>query len=379
MPADTPNTSLTAMIVEEVKSVVASTIRYPNVVRETLYQARVQPLFGKLTTSEIMNLHHECGFAHGIGWAVLSQALGIMSGQDESRKMGKISPTPLYTPKHNYGGWVRIFRLKAAALPLTMLDFVTDREWSRIVPEDPESEAEARGTWGISPYVPLTREVLKEALEASDLFTAPWMVAIWRPEHGWVVKGAASRYRENPRVFGLEHPETVELFSRPFADQVRPSTFDSTIGAYTFTDDKGAVRNVTNPGPDLGIREVIPAIEMALRLGYRLDLVSAPNPTPMDTWRDAVEAFSETPLMGVLLQMPSLALLPSFQMVAATKEFRIEGIDPRDYPVFHEGTKINPERPIQPQDIESLVMLGVPVFGRIPSFFAFRQGEEPKA
>lgn len=369
---------LTDMIIQEVEAVVTSTLRFPNVVRETMYLARIQPLFGKLTTDEMLGLATECGYAHGIGWSVLSQALGIMSGHDRSRKMGVASPTPLYTPKHNYGGWVRIFRSKAAALPLSMVDFVTDREWNRILSGDSESEARARGTWGVNPFIGMTREALREAIAASDLFSAPWMAAIWRPEHGWAIKGVATRYLSGDYGFDQRHSDVAELFSRPFADQVKPSSYDPTVGAYTYLDTNGASRFLSSPGPDLGIREVIEAIEMGLRLGYRIDLVSAPTKEPLETWEDVLVSYSETPLMGVLLQMPTLSLLPSFQAVVSTKEIRVEGVDPRDYEIFREATGIDPERPLTPESIENLAIQGIPVFGRVPSFYAYRQGEEPK-
>lgn len=371
-------TRITDLLVHEVEDVVITTLRYPNVVREGLYLTRVQPLFGKMTTDEILALPHECGYAHGIGWAVLSQALGIMSGQDRSRKMGMASPTPLYTPKHNYGGWVRIFRSKAAALPLSSLDFVTDSEWRRLLPGDPASEARARGVWGINPIEGLTWEVLRDAIAASDLFTAPWMAAIWRPDHGWAVQGVATRYLAGDYGFQHRHEDVVELFSRPYADQVRPSAYDASVGAYTFLDAEGRSRFLSRPGPDLGIREVVKAIEMGLRLGYRIDLLAAPVKAPLETWEDVLVSYSETPLMGVLLQLPTLSLLPSFQAVAATKEIRIEGIDPRDYEAFHAATGVDPRHPLTPEQIEDLAILGIPVFGRFPSFFAYRQGEEPK-
>jgi|GEM_PF-4908717 len=360
------------LVVNEAESVAVSTLRYPNVVREAAYLARVMPLFANLSPEEIGVLHRECGYAHGIGWMVLTQALGLMNGQDRSRKMGQSSPTPLYTPKVNYGGWVRLFRSQAAALPAEMLDAVVRREWSRIAPED-GSEDRCRGTWGISPFAALTKEVLKQAIQESDLFTAPWMAAIWRPRHGWVVAGAATRYLSGD--IDVTHPDAMDLFSRQYADQTKPETFDVELGCFTTPGAGGTPLNNGDPGPSLGIRETIPWVEMALRLGYRLDLVMAPVEEPLDTWEDALVNYSETPLMGVLIQVATASYLPSFQANPENREVRLEGLDPRDFGVFHAATGVDPARPLTPQDVESLVLLGIPVFGRIPGFFSYSESE----
>jgi hypothetical protein len=332
--------------------VALSTASYPNAIREATWMRMVQPQLSYLSNAELQGLHRYCGFSHGIGWHILSKMLGIVAGHD-GFDIAPSKPTPLYQPRYNYGGWVRIFRSESARLPLedSVIDSVVDMKLASIGSR--EDEEVIRGLFDISPIEKLDRASMREAIVRSDLFRAPWMVAVWQPDSQWVVQGVASRYLDG--LEGSLTTPTRDLFTRAYADQtplVKPDGY------------------VFGTGPDMGLEAVIIGAELALRKGYRLDLVYEPIRKPLDSWGDGVMKLAETPLMGVCLNTVLASFLVAFQVVE--DRIYLEGLDERDYETFQAATGINPTKPLKPGDIERVASMGLPVFGRVPSFSVTR-------
>jgi hypothetical protein len=355
------------LVAAESTAVAVATARFPNAFREAYYQTRVQPILNRLTTDEMDQLHRGCGFSHGIGWAVLSQTLGILSGQDKSREMGSRSATPLYTPKVNYGGWVRIFRSKAAALPKAAIPSMVEEALASLQLEG--GEERLRGLYGIPARQPLSRDRVRAALEASDLFEAPWMAAIWRPEHGWAIHGVATRFLDGK--IGTNSPDVSDLFRRAFADQVPPPDYDEERMGFTAPGSNGSRLTLYRPGPALGVEPIIHVVEMALSNGYRLDLVHRAIEQPIDSWEGGIAGLGKTPLMGVQILLPTGSVLVAFQVVGTG--VRIEGLDKREVDVFQAATGVDPTKQLGLPEVEALVVQGIPVWGRIPSFHALAE------
>jgi hypothetical protein len=331
--------------------IAQATARFPTELRETRWVTEVAPLFLKLLPSEIRGIHMECGFAQPVGWNILSHTLGLISGFDEETPVPARMPHALYTPRYNYGGWVRIWRLSEAALP--------DREavlgplvstYARMAVAGGAMEEIVRGVLGIPPVADLSVIAIRQALLKTDLFAAPWMVSVWTGPNGWVTQGVASRL-----LNGEAAPEqdcVADLVTRRYADQ--------TPGF----DEGGSL--IFQSGPDMGVEAVIKGIEMALRLGYRLDLIWEPIHAAIDSWEDGVMGFGETPLMGFVIPGPVGHFTVGLQYDGVST--RIEGLAESDYVLFRGITGIDPALPLTPGNFEVLAQKGTPIFGRFASF-----------
>lgn len=323
----------------------------PSEFRELRWLLELAPLNLRLFPAEYRGLHMECGFAQSIGWNILSQVLGIVTGHDPDTPVPDRQPHAFYTPRYNYGGWVRIFRSTKAALPQRedVIAPLVDSYLKRAASGSAMEEA-VRGLLGIPANRDLTETGVREALLSSDLFTAPWMVATWTSPQGWVVLGNASRFLE-----GLVRPDQecgIDLLTREHADQ--SMGFDETGLPILFS------------GPSLGLEVVIQAVELALRMGYRLDLIHKPIETELDAWEDGIRGFGETPLMGYVIPGPVGHFTVAFQFDGAYT--RLEGIGESDYELFRGVTGINPAEPLRNADYEVLAMRGTPIFGRFATF-----------
>ena len=331
--------------------VALATARFPTELRETRWCIEVAPLFLRLLPEELRTLHMDCGFAPPVGWNILSSALGLLSGFDEATPVPARLPRALYTPRYNYGGWVRIYRNKAAALR-TQEDVIGPLvvHYLGMGLAGGFSEERARGILGIPVTRPMTASVVREALLATDLFSAPWLVSVWTGPNGWVVQGVGSRFLD-----GQVSPEDecgLDLATRPYAEQL--PGYDAN-GAPIFCS-----------GPDLGLEAVVEAIEMALRLGYRLELIWEPLNTPLDAWEDGVGGFGETPLQGFVIPGPIGHYTVAIQCDGEL--LRLEGIGESDYELFKGITGINPAEPLRNEHFEILAQKGTPIFGRFATF-----------
>lgn len=357
--------ALPQLVAARAESVLAATVRMHPVVRELLYQRRVRPLLDRLSMAEREALESEFACAFGIGWNCMSQALGILSGLDTSIKIGGRQPNMIYTPRYNYGGWVRVWRSKAAALPATpALVGRLVREELVLASISDAMEERVRGRWGITPNIALDEETVKRALLRSDLFDAPWMVSVWRPEHNWVVVGAASRYLDGS--LAADDPALYDLMSRPYADQTFPLKVDEASGRHGVDMGRPWLVPAQNAGPDVGLDRVIPWIEHGLRRGYRVDFVWEPAARPLDVWEDGLPGVAEAPLMGFLVHTPTGSLMPAIRYEDG--EARLEGICEEDYDLFREMTGVEPNRRLTNRDLETLNRVGLAIYGRIPSF-----------
>lgn len=349
-----PNETLEALAMNA-GFVAHATARQSAALREALWFTRVNQFMQLLNSTELERSFRYSGFLNGTGWQTLSMTMGIVNGQDPVKIDGRCA-FPLYQPRTNFGGWVRIFRSTKAALPKNDLtvDTTVDAAF-RQAQIDQDSEDWVKGIWGLSPVGPVTRDALREGILASDLFTAPWMVATWRRDFQWAVEGIAMDYLRGEAE--ASSPILHDLFTRPYADQVPK------------VDEYGDF--VPGTGPSMGIQTVIRGVDTALRFGYRLDLLMDPLEEPLDAWEDGVPDLGETPLMGVVIQSNSACWLVTFGR--DRDRWKIGGLAAEDTPAFLETTGVDPAQPLRERDFEQLVGLGVPVWGRIPSFAPTRE------
>ncbi len=348
------------LIAQEVRHVLAATASYPNAVREAYYIHRVLPHFpGKMLPGHLRSISQVCGYASGLGWMIASKVLGVAAGRDYSFFTDKPLPPrsvayPHYEPRFNYGGWVRLFRSKAAAMPENSRFF--DEYAAYLLSgitydKDGESEMEAKGIYGIEPYAPITLQTIKEGLKSLGYCEAPWLVAIWHPGSGWVVQGNASRFLDGE---GKLDARTADLLNRPYADQIPGMDAD--------------MEWIPGTGPIMGLRAVMEGTELALRKGYRLDMVVKPVDR-LDSWEDGVPGFAETPLMGVLIHGPVGSFLPAFQSTQQGA-IRLSGLADDTLPHFREITGIDPTKDLSGKDVDMLSLMGIPVFGRVTTLTA---------
>jgi hypothetical protein len=341
----------TEILAAKAVSLALSTARFPPELRECRWVTDIPSEFLKLLPEEIEGFHLDCGFLSPVGWNILSSFMGMAMGFDEMTPVPARLPHALYTPRYNYGGWTRIFRLKAAALP-PREDVIGPLVGSflGLASAGGYSEERVRGVLGIPPTREITQACVREALLASDLFEAPWMVCTWTGPDGWVVEGVASRYKN--RELSPDQECAFDLMNRPYADQT-----------HGFNDDGFPI---LFSGPEMGFEMVIQAIERALRLGYRLDLVWEPIEKPVDAWEDGVKGPGVTPLMGVVIPGPAGYYTIAFQHDGV--HARIEGVAESDYQLFEGITGVHPGQPLRTQDFEKLVLHGTPIFGRFKSY-----------
>lgn len=357
--------ALPQLVAAEAEAVLASTVRMHPALREALYLLRVRPLLDKLSMAERQALDTEYAASYGIGWNIMSQLLGVLSGHDTSVRIGGRQPNMVYTPRYNYGGWVRIWRSKAAMLP-TSPAYI-----ERMVREElgGASRGEAweervRGRWGITPNVPLTGEAIRKAILGSDLYSAPWMVAVWRPSHGWVVAGSAMRYLDGATT--PDDPAIFDLLSRSYADQTFPPKVDEDLGVSALEMGQPWLVPARNAGPTVGLDNVFPWVELGLRRGWRVDFVWEPAERPLDSWEDGLPGVAETPLQGYLIHTPAASFLVAIRY--ENGEAKLEGVNEEDYELFESFTGVHPDRRLTNGDLEVLATKGTPIFGRIPSF-----------
>ena len=214
---------------------------------------------------------------------------------------------------------------------------------------DQDSQDWVRGIWGLPPAAPITLEGLKEAILASDLFSAPWMVAVWTPDNQWVVEGIAGTYLR--KEADASNPIFTDLLTLRRGDQVAK------------LDKYGDV--VPGTGPSLGIQTVISGVDLALRLGYSLDLLPTPFHAPVDSWEDGVPGFGESPLMGVALLSKGRRWLLRFRR--DHDQWWAEGLKPEDLPTIRNLIGFDASIPLDVIDIEWLLAKGNPIWARIPS------------
>lgn len=351
-PPEQPDEILEVMSAA-VRHVARATARQGAYTRGMLYHTKVGQHLGVLRAPELERAHGFCGFLHGAGWHILDKTLAYIAGDDpELEGVDTAGTITLYSPRLNAGGWVRIFRLKSARLPETpkVVDSLVS-QWLNIARLNSDSSAEVKGLFGLSPMSTLEPGPLREAILASDLFSAPWVVAMWRPDTKWVVWGVASRYlqKEADRMdFAVQ-----DLFTRPRADQ----SF--------VVDEFGLI--LPGCGPSVGIEQVIAAVDYAFQTGARLDIIPEPLDGPVESWSDNVPTFTEDPLMGVLIQIPGAYWLVSF-VLDDEFHWRIFGLAKKDHEAFFLATGVNPAERLQPSDFETLASRGRVIESRVESF-----------
>lgn len=355
-------------VAAEAEEVAATTLRFHPAIREVLFQRRVRPLLDRLSMVEREAIVAEWAAATGIGWNILSQTLGVLSGHDASVKIGGRQPNMIYTPRFNRGGWIRVFRSRAAALPLhpSLVRRLVRNEMNECVSDD--GEARVRGRWGIPTTKDLSPELVESYIRNSELFDAPWMAAIWKPDHEWVVAGVGTRrlsYGSQPAM-EADDPALYDLYSRPYADQTFPTRVDEESGSWAVETGQPWARTSANVGPEVGLWNVVNWIELGLRKGYRVDFIWEPVDKPLDAWEDGLAEVAETPLQGFLVHCPNASFLAAIRY--ENGEAKLEGVNPEDFPLFRTMTGVDPEKQLSNQDVERLAILGRPIYGRIPSF-----------
>jgi hypothetical protein len=357
--------ALPTLVAARAEGVLAATVRMHPAMRELLYLKRVRPLLDRLSMAEREALDAEYACAYGIGWNIASQTLGVLSGWDTSIRIGGRQPNMIYTPRSNYGGWVRIWRSKAAALPTStaLVDRMVHGELA-LASLGEVMEERVRGRWGITPNIPLDEESVRRQVLQSDLFRAPWMVAVWRPEHNWVVAGAASRYLSGE--LASDDPALFDLLGRVYADQTFPPRVDEGAGTPSIDLGRQWLVPAAGAGPEVGLDRAIQWVEHGLRRGYRVDFVWEPAERPLDVWEDGLPGVAEAPLMGFLIHTPTMSFLPAIRYEEG--EARLEGICEADYDLFRTMTGVEPDKRLTNRDLETLNRVGVAVYGRIPSF-----------
>lgn len=347
-----PNDEVLEVLGAAALHVARATARHPSCVRGMMYYARVGQHLGALNEEELRRAHHYCGYLRDAGWNTLDKALTLISGEDPTLEdLDTTAPITLYAPAANTSGWVRIFRLKSARLSETteIVDSLVS-QWLNIARLNEDQAAEVKGIFGLPIVSSVEPDSLREAILASDLFSAPWMVAMWRPDTKWVVWGVASRFLQGEAE--LMDLAVQDFLARPRADQ-------------SFSiDEFGLV--LPGCGPSVGIGQVISAVDYAFQTGSHLELLLEPLDGPIETWSDGVPDFTEMPLMGVVVQTLATSWLVRY-VLDVECFWRIAGLDEGDHEPFKLATGVNPKERLGSTDFEALAKRGIRIESWIPT------------